>query len=48
MKLVRAKNGVRDVPDPEAKLAHELYGAYEIDLERAFARTMDDIEGRLS
>ena len=54
MKLVQAKNGVRNIPDFEAKLAHELAdclwsictlaSVYKIDLEEAFARTMDEIE----
>jgi len=54
MKLIQAKNGVRNIPDFEAKLAHELAdclwsictlaSAYQIDLEQAFAKTMDEIE----
>ncbi len=54
MKLIQAKNGVRNIPDFEAKLAHELAdclwsictlaSVYQIDLEQAFAKTMDEIE----
>lgn len=57
MKLVQAKNGVRETPDFEAKLAHELSDClwailvlsdvYDIDLERSFTSAMDDIEDRL-
>jgi NTP pyrophosphatase (non-canonical NTP hydrolase) len=56
--LVQAKEGVRDVADLDAKLAHELADClwslivvaecYGIDLEQAFAETMDDIEARLA
>jgi len=48
VKLVQAKNGVRDSPDADTRLAHELADclwsimtladAYRIDLERAFLR----------
>jgi NTP pyrophosphatase (non-canonical NTP hydrolase) len=54
VKLVQAKNGVRDIPDVDQRLAHELADCmwavftlanlYQIDLEKAFLRTMDDIE----
>jgi len=57
MKLVMAKSGARDVPGVDAKLAHELADclwsvlvlarAYDIDLERAFLRTMDELEAKL-
>ena len=51
-KLVQAQEGVRAIP--EAKLAHELADClwsivvlsrlYEVDLESAFLKTMDEIE----
>jgi NTP pyrophosphatase (non-canonical NTP hydrolase) len=54
VKLVQAKNGVRNIPDVDEKLAHELADclwsvivladAYGVDLERAFTQTMDDLE----
>ncbi len=57
MKLVMAKSGAREVPDVDARLAHELADclwsvlvlarAYEVDLEREFTRTMDELEARL-
>ena len=53
-KLVLSRNGVRDIPDAEAKLAHELADClwcvlvlshrYGVDLEQAFVRAMDEIE----
>ena len=58
MKLVQAASGVRDIPDTEARLAHELADclwsvlvladAFGVDLERAFVQTMDEIEQRLT
>lgn len=57
MKLVQAQEGVRDVPDAEAKLGHELADClwsllvladlYGIELERAFLQTMDELEAHL-
>jgi NTP pyrophosphatase (non-canonical NTP hydrolase) len=57
-KLVLARNGVRHIPDAEAKLAHELAdclwsvlvlsSAYDIDLERAYLHTMDEIEAHIA
>jgi len=54
MKLVIAQNGVRDIPDSDAKLAHELADClwsvlvlsqlYHVDLESAFMQTMNEIE----
>jgi NTP pyrophosphatase (non-canonical NTP hydrolase) len=54
-KLVIARNGVRDIPDTDAKLAHELADClwsvmvlsqlYGIDMEGAFLQTMDELEG---
>ena len=53
-KLVMAHSGVRDTPDAEAKLAHELADCLwsimvlsqrlDVDLEDAFLETMDDLE----
>lgn len=53
-KLVQAKEGVRDIPDVQAKLAHELADClwsvmtlaqlYEVDLEASFLATMDELE----
>ena len=53
-KLVQAKEGVRDIPDAQNKLAHELADClwsvmtlarmYEVDLEAAFSATMDELE----
>jgi len=53
-KLVQAKEGVRNIPDVEAKLAHELADClwsvmtlariYDVDLEASFLATMDELE----
>ena len=58
MKLVIAQNGVRDIPDSDAKLAHELADylwsvlvlsqLYHVDLESAFTKTMNEIETSLA
>ena len=58
VKLVQAKNGVREFDDVDAKLAHELADclwsiivladSYDVDLEAAFMATMDELEERLS
>ncbi|MBI5381844.1 MAG: nucleotide pyrophosphohydrolase [Opitutae bacterium] len=58
-KLVMAKEGRRTVQgDVDARLAHELSDClwsvlvladlYQIDLERAFLRTMDELESQLT
>lgn len=57
-KLVLARNGVRQIPDADAKLAHELAdclwsvlvlaSAYDVDLERAFIDTMDALEEHIA
>jgi NTP pyrophosphatase (non-canonical NTP hydrolase) len=57
MKLAMAKQGLRPAENVDARLAHELSDclwsvlvladAYGIDLEKAFARTMDELEQRL-
>jgi NTP pyrophosphatase (non-canonical NTP hydrolase) len=54
MKLVMAKAGSRHVADVDQKLAHELSDclwsilvlakAYDIDLEKEFLKTMDELE----
>ncbi|MDO9432550.1 MAG: MazG nucleotide pyrophosphohydrolase domain-containing protein [Phenylobacterium sp.] len=53
-KLVQAKEGVRDIPDVQNKLAHELADClwsvmtlarlYDVDLEASFLATMDELE----
>jgi NTP pyrophosphatase (non-canonical NTP hydrolase) len=58
MKLVQARNGVRAIPDADARLAHELADclwsvlvladAYGVDLERAFVTTMDELERHIA
>jgi NTP pyrophosphatase (non-canonical NTP hydrolase) len=55
--LVQAKEGIREVKDLDAALAHELADClwslivladrYGVDLEQAFAKTMEQLEGRL-
>jgi NTP pyrophosphatase (non-canonical NTP hydrolase) len=57
-KLVQAKEGVRDVPDIDQKLGHELSDClwsvivladyYGVDLEASFIRTMDELQARFS
>ncbi len=57
-KLVLAAEGVRRIEDAPARLAHELADClwsvmtlarlYEVDLEAAFLRTMDQLEARLT
>jgi NTP pyrophosphatase (non-canonical NTP hydrolase) len=58
MKLVQAKEGVRNVPDADAGIAHELADClwsvmilarlYGVDLETAFSATMDELETAVS
>jgi len=58
MKIVMAKEGIRSMEDVDQKLAHELSDClwcilvlaarYGIDLEGEFAKTMDDLDSRLS
>ena len=53
-KLVMAMGGMRSIPDARQKLTHELVDClwsvlvlshlYDVDLERAFLQTMDDLE----
>jgi NTP pyrophosphatase (non-canonical NTP hydrolase) len=57
VKLVQAKEGVRAADDVDERLAHELADClwsvlvladrYGVDLERAFGRTMDELEARM-
>lgn len=57
-KLLLAHEGVRHIPDKEAKLAHELADClwsllvlaqkYEIDLEQAFINTMNELEEHIN
>ncbi|TAL28302.1 MAG: nucleotide pyrophosphohydrolase [Alphaproteobacteria bacterium] len=56
-KLVLAQDGIRDIPDKHKKLEHELSDClwsflvlakeYDVDLERTFLHTMDEIEKKL-
>lgn len=58
MKLIQSKEGVRGIPDTDAKLAHELADclwsvmtlarAYDVDLEAAFLATMDELEANVT
>jgi len=58
MKLVSAKENVRDIDDLDVKLAHELADClwsvlilanqYGVDLDKTFQETMDDIERKIS
>ena len=58
MKLVMAKEGLRQIDNVDEKLAHELSDClwsiimlaelYDIDLERSFLKTMDEITARLN
>ena len=58
VKLIQSKNGIRAIEDVDSKLEHELADclwsimvlarAYDIDLEQAFVKTMNDLEQRLS
>ncbi len=57
-KLVMARNGRRNIPDADSKLAHELADClwsvivlahvHKIDLERVFLNTMNELEERIS
>lgn len=57
MKLIMAKEGVRDMDDVDNKLAHELSDClwsilvlankYDVDLEASFLQTMDDLENKI-
>ena len=57
VKLVAALEGVREIPEAKGKIAHELADclwsvmvlaqSYDIDLEEAFLRSMDELEERI-
>lgn len=57
-KLVMAKENMRDIADTDAKLAHELADClwsvmvladhYNVDLEAAFTKTMNELETRIT
>ena len=57
MKLVVAKEGMREVENVDDALAHELADClwsvivlankYNVDLEQSFVRTMDELEERI-
>ena len=57
MKIIMAKEGLRDMEDVDKKLAHELSDClwsvlvlaekYEINIEKAFFKTMDELEERI-
>lgn len=56
-KLVLVQEGVRDIPSADEKLVHELSNClwsvlvlahlYNVELERAFLATMDDLEAHI-
>lgn len=58
MKLVMARAGARRADDVDTKLAHELSDclwsilvlakSYDVDLEKEFLRTMDELETKLT
>lgn len=58
LKLVMAKEGLRDKDNVDAKLAHELADClwsvlviadyYKVDIDAAFAKTMGELTARLS
>lgn len=57
MKLVMSESGIRSINDSKEKLAHELADClwcvlvlsklYDVDLEEAFLKTMDEIEDHI-
>jgi NTP pyrophosphatase (non-canonical NTP hydrolase) len=58
VKLVMAESGVRDIPASKQRLAHELADClwsimvlahvYDVDLERAFLQTMDELQQQIA
>lgn len=58
MKLVMAKEGIRQAENVDTKLAHELADclwsvmviadAYQVDLEAAFSQTMSDLQEKIT
>lgn len=57
MKLIMAKEGIREISEVDAKIRHELADClwcilvlakkYDINLEASFLETMNELEGRL-
>jgi len=57
LKLVMAKEGVRDIKDTDKKIAHELSDClwnililadkYGVDIEKSFHETMDELEKKI-
>lgn len=57
-KLVMAKENLRSIDNPDAKLEHELADClwsllvlanhYEVDLEKSFLKTMDELDKRIA
>jgi NTP pyrophosphatase (non-canonical NTP hydrolase) len=53
-----AHSGIRNIPDPEQKIAHELADClwsvlvlsemYGVDIEHAFLQTMDELEQHIA
>lgn len=58
MKLVLAQSGVRDIENANEKIAHELSDClwsilvladkYEVDIEKSFLKTMDQLETKIA
>ncbi len=58
VKLAMAHSGIRNIPDAEQKLAHELADCpwsvlvlsemYGVDIEHAFLQTMDELEQQIA
>lgn len=58
MRLVQGKNKIRDISEVDSKIAHELSDClwsilvlsdiYNIDLEKSFLKTMDELEKRIN
>ena len=58
VKLAMAHSGIRNIPDAEQKLAHELADClwsvlvlsemYGVDIEHAFLQTMDELEQHIA
>ena len=58
MKLVMAKEGIREIENADEKLQHELADClysifvladkYKVDLEKSFLKTMDELDDRIA
>ncbi len=58
LKLTMACGGICEIPDAEQKMAHELADClwsvlvlsemYDVDLERVFVQTMDELEQHIA